>query len=201
MQEGADLSLPPTSAQSLLPFGRCRAGSASGRFFVGANRTTGTSRLADPGRALAPDHGGQRGRSAGRSTGAVVPVPQIKEEVLERTPIFDMQEPQTTGNILQKRISDRTPIAGVQVPAILGTFPQERISERIHEQTVDQPGDQARRDPADSIHRQGCRHVCGEATTSPSDSDAVEGCGSPDQPGGRRPPGWGNWAPARTFTA
>ena len=32
---------------------------------------------------------------------------------------------------------------------------QERISERMHEQTVDQQGDQVCRDPADLLHRQG----------------------------------------------
>ena len=30
----------------------------------------------------------------------------------------------------------------------------------MHEQTVDQPGDQASRDPADLLHRQGCRYAC-----------------------------------------
>ena len=35
--------------------------------------------------------------------------------------------------------------------------------------TIDQPGDQARRDPADSIQRQECRCACGDATTGPSD--------------------------------
>ena len=43
-----------------------RAGSAPGRFSDGSNRTTGKSHRADRGRARAPDHGGPRGRSAGR---------------------------------------------------------------------------------------------------------------------------------------
>ena len=45
---------------------------------------------------------------------------------------------------------------------------------------VDQPGDQACRDPADSIHRRGCRCPCGDATTGPSVSDCAEDGGSPD---------------------
>ena len=57
--------------------------------------------------------------------------------------------------------------------------PQDRISERIHEQTVDQPGDQARRDTADFLHRQSCRHAGGDAVPGPSKSDFVEDCGSP----------------------
>ena len=50
---------------------------------------------------------------------------------------------------------------------------KERISEHFHEQTVDQAGDQACRDTADSIYRQGCRYACGDATTGPSYSDGV----------------------------
>ena len=36
-----------------------------------------------------------------------------------------------------------------------------------------------RRDPADSLHRQGCRYACGDATTGPSDSDGVHDHGRP----------------------
>ena len=43
----------------------------------------------------------------------------------------------------------------------------------------DQPGDQARRDPADPIQRPGGRSACGDTTTGPSESDLVEDCGSP----------------------
>ena len=68
---------------------------------------------------------------------------------------------------------------------------QERISERMHGQVVDvsvpmtvhQPGDQARRVPADLSHRQSCRYACGDAVTGPSDSDCIEDSGKPDQPG------------------
>ena len=72
------------------------------------------------------------------------------------------------------------------VPQIMEEL-QERISERMHEQVVDasvpitvhQPGDQACRVPADSIHRQGCcRSACGDATTVPN-SDGVEDSGRP----------------------
>ena len=72
------------------------------------------------------------------------------------------------------------------VPQIMEEI-EERISERMHEQVVDasvpmtvhQPGDQARRVPADLLHQQSCRHACGDAATGPSDSD----CGNADQPG------------------
>ena len=37
--------------------------------------------------------------------------------------------------------------------------------------TLDQPGDQARRDSADAVHLQGCRLACCEATTGPSTGD------------------------------
>ena len=42
-----------------------------------------------------------------------------------------------------------------------------------HEQTIDQPGDQVRRDPADSIRRQGCRYACGDAEDGGSLAGAV----------------------------
>ena len=61
-----------------------------------------------------------------------------------------------------------------------GFTSQERISERFHEQTVNQPGDQARRVPTDFVQRQGCRSACGDAATSPSDSRCVEDRKSPD---------------------
>ena len=68
---------------------------------------------------------------------------------------------------------------------------KERISERMHEQVVDasvpmtvhQPGDQARRVPADLQHRHCCRYACGDAVTGPSDSDGFEDHGNPDHPG------------------
>ena len=48
------------------------------------------------------------------------------------------------------------------------------------EQTVDQPGNQACRILADTVHRQGyCRHACGVTATGPLYSDCVEHCGSP----------------------
>ena len=60
-----------------------------------------------------------------------------------------------------------------------GFTPQKRISERINKQTVDQTGDQARRDTADSSHRQSCRHAGGDAVPGPSYSDGEQ---SVDQP-------------------
>ena len=48
------------------------------------------------------------------------------------------------------------------------------------EQTVDQPGNQACRILADTVHRQGyCRHACGVTATGPLYSDCVEDCVSP----------------------
>ena len=44
---------------------------------------------------------------------------------------------------------------------------------------ADQPGDQAGRDPADSVRRQGCRHTCGDGMTGPSVSDSAEDRESP----------------------
>ena len=44
---------------------------------------------------------------------------------------------------------ERTPRRIIQ-----GLTPQERISERIHEQTVDEAGDQARRDTEECVRRQ-----------------------------------------------
>ena len=58
------------------------------------------------------------------------PVPSIQEEIDEVIKLFP---------------EEHTP------RRIQGVSPQERISERIHDQTVDQPGDQTRRDTADSI--------------------------------------------------
>ena len=86
-----------------------------------------------------------------------------------------------------------------EVVKAVKNVPQERISERKGEQTTgtsvsdcaadrespasavpDQPGDQARRDFADTVLRQGyCRHAGGDTTTGPSDSDLFEDCGSP----------------------
>ena len=70
----------------------------------------------------------------------------------------------------------------------VGLFHQKRISERIQivdvpvphsAQPVDQPGDQACRVSADSIHR----HACCDAANGPSNSDWVEDSGNPDHPG------------------
>ena len=79
----------------------------------------------------------------------------------------------------------------------------ERIPERITEQTVNLPAPphlgrepfdkdgrqyfdckdhQACRDPADSLHRHGCRYAGGDATTGPANSDAVDDRGSSLQP-------------------
>ena len=44
---------------------------------------------------------------------------------------------------------------------------------------VDQPSDQACRDPAGPLCRQGCRHACGCATTGPSNSDSGKDGGRP----------------------
>ena len=49
---------------------------------------------------------------------------------------------------------------------------------------VDQPGDQACREPADSKRRQGCRHACEVATTGPSGSDGAENGRCPVDPPG-----------------
>ena len=43
--------------------------------------------------------------------------------------------------------------------------------------TVHQPGDRARRVPADLLHRQGCRYASGDAVKGPSDSDCIEDSG------------------------
>ena len=46
-------------------------------------------------------------------------------------------------------------------------------------QTVPSPSiNQVTEDPADSLHRQGCRHACGDATTSTSESDGVKDRGN-----------------------
>ena len=73
--------------------------------------------------------------------------------------IVDVPEPQIKEELLEVAAKDTL---------------QERISERLHQHTVDQPGDQSCRDPAESIHRQGCRDACGYATTGPSDSEVVK---------------------------
>ena len=130
-----------------------------------------------------------------------VPVPQILKEVVEvvkavktvpqdRIPeticeqIVDAPVPQAVDEPVpsfQDEIDDVIklfPEEHTPKRIIQGFTSQERISERINEQTVDQPGDQARRDPADSIHRQSCRHAGGDAVTGPSDSRCAEDRGS-----------------------
>ena len=44
---------------------------------------------------------------------------------------------------------------------------------------ADRPGDQAGRDSADEVHRQGCCYACCDATTGLSGSHFGEDCGSP----------------------
>ena len=78
--------------------------------------------------------------------------------------IADVPEPQIMEEILEAAAKDTL---------------QERISERMRGQTVDQLGDQVCREPTESIHRHGCRHACGDATTGPSKSDGVEDRGRP----------------------
>ena len=70
-----------------------------------------------------------------------------------------------------ERISERTQTVDAAVP------------QKLEEPVVDQPGDQACRDSADEVHRQGCRYACCDATTGPSGSDGAEARGSPDQRG------------------
>ena len=43
----------------------------------------------------------------------------------------------------------------------------------------DQPGDQARRDFADTVHQPCCRRACCDTATGPSDTDGFEDCESP----------------------
>ena len=102
----------------------------------------------------------------GEQIGAV-PVPQIKEEVSERTQHahFGREAFEKGG---RKYFDCEDPKDLVMHPPLT---------------PIDQPGDQACRDPADSIHRQDWRHACGDAATSPSDSDAVADRTSPAQPG------------------
>ena len=110
----------------------------------------------------------------------ILPVPHLQEENVE------VIQRSVEGIISQEYISERTQVVDATMPQIMEEL-QERISERMHEQVVDapvpvtvhQPGDQACRVPAESIHRQSCRHACGNATTGPSDSDGFEDCGRP----------------------
>ena len=112
-----------------------------------------------------------------------VPVLQVKEDISERTMIVDMPLLQT----LQERIAERAPIA-----AHFGREPFEKDGRKYFDcensknsiknpplTPIDQPGDQARRDPADPIHRQGWQYACGDATTGLSDSDGAEDRESP----------------------
>ena len=98
-------------------------------------------------------------------------VPQAVDEL-----VSSFQE--ETVEVIKLFPEERTPRRIVQ-----GFTLKERISERKHEQTVDQSGDQARRDTAESVRRQSCRHASGGAATGPSNSDGIEIYGSPDQPG------------------
>ena len=169
-------------------------GTASRRFFDGADRTTGTSRRAD-GRARAPDHGGQRGRSAGRSAGArAEPCRQIKEDMSERQTIADVPVPQIAGEIVAPVPLLREEIGEVlQLPPLqhahFGRVPFEKDGRKYFDceeskdliqyqpltpQTIDQPGDQARRDPADPIHRQGCPYACASPWKSRRRSPSAE---------------------------
>ena len=110
-----------------------------------------------------------------------VPMPQVVKGTLE-----------TMENTSKERISERTQVVDVTEPQIMEEL-QERIPERMYEWVVDAPvtmtvrqsGDQASWGPAETVHRQSCRHACSDAATGPSYSDGVEHHGSPDQPGDR----------------
>ena len=90
------------------------------------------------------------------------------------------------GIIHQEHILERTHIVYIPVPHMLDEY-QECISERMHEQvvdvpvcqTVDQPGDQACRDPtwmtADAVRRQSCGCA---GTVTGDDSSEESDCGS-----------------------
>jgi len=69
----------------------------------------------------------------------------------------------------------------VEVVGAVKNGPQERISEKIDDDTVpvDQPGDPARRDFADTVHRSGCCRAVYDATTGPSFSGCAEDGKSP----------------------
>ena len=88
-----------------------------------------------------------------------VPMPQVVNGTLE-----------TMENTSKERISEGTQVVGLTVPQIMEEL-QERIPERMYDLVVDAPapmtvhqsGDQARRVPADLLHRQSCRYDCGDA--------------------------------------
>ena len=136
----------------------------------------------------------------------VVPVPQILKEVVEVVKaVKTVPQERISAKICEQIVDAHVPQAvDAPVPSfpsfqeeidemiklfseehtprriIQGFTPQERISERTNEQTVDKSGDQARRDTADSLHRQSCRHAGGDAVPGPSYSDGEQ---SVDQPG------------------
>ena len=107
-----------------------------------------------------------------------VPQERISETICEK--IVDAPVPQTVDEPVPSfqeefdKMIELFPEERVPKRIIQGFTPQERVSERANEQIVDQPGDQARRVPADFIHRQGCRSSCGDGTTGPSVSDSAE---------------------------
>ena len=55
----------------------------------------------------------------------------------------------------------------------------ERETERTREKARVGKERKGKRDPADSVRRQGCRHTCGDGTTGPSVSDCAENLESP----------------------
>ena len=112
-----------------------------------------------------------------------VPVPQTSEEVAEVVKAVKKAPLKRISEKIDEQI-DVAPASHslpqtlneiAEVGKAIKTVPQECISGRICEQIdddlvpVDQPGDQACRDP----------QACGVAATGPSDTDGVEDCESP----------------------
>ena len=84
---------------------------------------------------------------------------------------------------LEEHISEPTQIVDIPVPQMLEEL-QERILERVDQIVdvpvpLDQPGDQACRVSADTVHRQGCCRAYCDTATGPSVSDCGEGGGRP----------------------
>jgi len=121
----------------------------------------------------------QEGQEESLEVIKVIPEPIVKQTV-------DVPVPQIIAPVsFEQTVDVPVPQTLEEVVKAVKSVPQERIPAKICEQIagapVEQPGDQARRVPADSVHRQGyCRYSCGVAATGPSDSDYGKDCGSPD---------------------
>ena len=116
----------------------------------------------------------------GERSGAV-PLPQTKENVVERTQLAPHVHERVVESLDQPGDQARRDSADAVYPREQpGDHTCRDSADAVHRHgRRDVPGNQECRASADAVHRQGCRRAFGDTATGHSDTDVFEDCESP----------------------